>query len=79
MYTRFTGFKIHSHSTECLQCSRDEHTPKLYSSTNNMDPAGFRLAHVLHSGIEVSILYDIILYVDHSIGGCELTYQCCVY
>ena len=36
---RFPGLKIHSHSTECLQCSRDEHTPKLYSSTNNMDPA----------------------------------------
>ena len=36
---RFLGLKIHSHiSTECLQCSQDEHTPKLYSSTNNMDP-----------------------------------------
>ena len=39
MYMRFLGHKIHSHiSTECLQCSQDEHTPKLYSSTNNMDP-----------------------------------------
>ena len=39
MYTRFPGLKIHSHiSTECLQRSQDDHTPKLYSSTNNMDP-----------------------------------------
>ena len=39
MYMRFPGLKIHSHiSTECLQCSQDEHMPKLYSSTNNMDP-----------------------------------------
>ena len=39
MYMRFPGLKIRSHiSTECLQCSQDEHTPKLYSSTNDMDP-----------------------------------------
>ena len=31
--------EIHSQSTECLQCSQDEHTLKLYSSTNNVDPA----------------------------------------
>ena len=35
---RFPGLNIHSHSAECLQCSRDKHTPNLYSSTN-MDPA----------------------------------------
>ena len=36
---KFPGLKIHSHiSIECLQCSQDEHTPKLYCSTNNMDP-----------------------------------------
>ena len=33
---RFPGLKIHSHSTEYLQCSQDERTPKLYSSTNSM-------------------------------------------
>ena len=67
---RFPGLKIHSHSTECLQCSRDAHTPKLYSST--------RLAHVLHSRSIYSGLW-LLLHVDHSIGGCELTHQCCVY
>ena len=26
---RFTGLKLHSHSTECLRCSQDKHTTKL--------------------------------------------------
>ena len=34
----FPGLKLKSQSTECVRCSRDKHTPKLYSSANNMDP-----------------------------------------
>ena len=34
----FPGLKLQSHTTECLRCCRDKHVPKLYSSTNNMDP-----------------------------------------
>ena len=34
----FPGLQLHSQSTECLRCSRDKHTPKLYSSANNMNP-----------------------------------------
>ena len=35
---RFPGLQLHSNSTECLRCSRDKHTPKVYSSANNMSP-----------------------------------------
>ena len=35
---RFPGLQLHSNSTECLRCSRDKHTPKVYSSANNMNP-----------------------------------------
>ena len=34
----FPGLQLRSQSTECLRCSRDKHTPKLYSIANNMDP-----------------------------------------
>ena len=34
----FPGLKLHSRSTECLPCSQDKHTPKLYSVDNNMNP-----------------------------------------
>ena len=34
----FPGLQLRSLSTECLCCSRDKHTPKLYSIANNMDP-----------------------------------------
>ena len=29
---------VSSDDTECLRCARDKHTPKIYSSANNMDP-----------------------------------------
>ena len=62
MYMRFPGLKIHSHiSTECLQCTQDEHTPKLYSSTNNMDPDPLQASTCSYSGIEVSILYYVLI------------------
>ena len=32
----FPGLRLHT--DECQRCSRDKHIPKLYSSTNNMDP-----------------------------------------
>ena len=35
---RFPGLQLYSKSTECLRCSRDTHTPKVYSSANNMNP-----------------------------------------
>ena len=35
---RFPGLQLYSKSTECLRCSRDQHTPKVYSSANNMNP-----------------------------------------
>ncbi len=35
---QFSGLQLCSQSTECLRCSRDKHTPKLYSSANNMHP-----------------------------------------
>ncbi len=35
---RFPGIQLGSQSSECLRCIRDKHTPKLYSSANNMDP-----------------------------------------
>ena len=33
----FPGLKVSSRS-ECVRCSRDKHTPKLYSMANNMNP-----------------------------------------
>ena len=33
----FPGLKVNSRS-ECARCSRDKHTPKLYSMANNMNP-----------------------------------------
>ena len=27
-----------SEDTECVRCRQDEHIPKVYSSSNNMDP-----------------------------------------
>ena len=35
---RYPGLQLHSNSTEHLHCSRDKHTPKVYSSDNNMNP-----------------------------------------
>ncbi len=35
---QFPGLQLCSRSTECLRCSRDKRTPKLYSLANNMDP-----------------------------------------
>ena len=32
------GLQLHPPSTECVCCFRDNRTPKLYSSANNMDP-----------------------------------------
>ena len=54
---RYPGLELQSHSTECLQCSRDKQA--LYSSTNNMDlyHLNFRLAHVLHSRLIYSREY----------------------
>ncbi len=37
-FEQFPGIQLCSQSTECLRCSRDKRTPKLYSSANNMDP-----------------------------------------
>ena len=33
----FPGLKVNSRS-ECVRCSRDKHTPKLYSMANNINP-----------------------------------------
>ena len=35
---RFPGLRLCSLSTECVRCSHDKHSPKVYSATNNMDP-----------------------------------------
>ena len=35
----FPGLHLHSGSTECVRCSRDRHTPKVYSTGNNMHPS----------------------------------------
>ena len=41
---RFPGLRLCSLSTECVHCSHDKHSPKVYSASNNMDiPAGHRL------------------------------------
>ena len=34
----FPGLQLRPPSTECMRCSKDMHSPKLYSSANNMDP-----------------------------------------
>ena len=34
----FPGLQLCSQNTECLHCSRDKHSPKVYSAANNMDP-----------------------------------------
>ena len=34
----FPGLHLQPGSTECARCGRDMHTPKLYSSGNNVDP-----------------------------------------
>ena len=35
---RFTGLRLRSDLSQCIQCSNDHHQTKLYSSANNMDP-----------------------------------------
>ena len=35
---RFPGLRLCSQSTVCLRCSRNKHSPKVYSAFNNMDP-----------------------------------------
>ena len=35
---RFPGLWLCSSSTECIRCSHDKHSPKVYSAANNMDP-----------------------------------------
>ena len=34
---QFPGLQLHSNATECVRCSRDKNSPKLYSPGNNMD------------------------------------------
>ena len=34
----FPGLQLYSKSTECLRCSRNKHTPKVYSSASNINP-----------------------------------------
>ena len=34
----FPGLHLRPGSTECVRCSRDKHTPKVYSTANNMHP-----------------------------------------
>ena len=34
----FPGLQLRSPSTECARCYQDKHTPKVYSSGNNIDP-----------------------------------------
>ena len=53
----FPGLQLHSRSIECLHCTRDKHVPKLYSSTNIMDPGP------VPSQLEVDV------YVTHSRKG----------
>ena len=37
-HEQFPGMKINSMQTECLRCSRDKLTPKLFSADNGMHP-----------------------------------------
>ena len=44
--------QLRCNATECVRCSRDKSSPKLYSPGNNMDPGSQPLE------LQVSILYD---------------------
>ena len=35
---QFPGLQLRSNAMECVRCSRDKNSPKLYSPGNNMDP-----------------------------------------
>ena len=54
----FPGIQLHSSTTECMRCSRDKHTPKLYSSANNMDPGS------LPSQLQVSTAASTIVIIE---------------
>ena len=38
LFREFPGLQLRSPSTECARCYQDKHTPKVYSSGNNIDP-----------------------------------------
>ncbi len=50
---QFPGLQLCSQSTECLRCNRDKHTPKLYSSANNMDPGS------VPPELQVCVIYSL--------------------
>ena len=49
---QFLNLQLRCNATECVRCSRDKNSPKLYSPGNNMDPGSQPLE------LQVSILYD---------------------
>ena len=46
---RFPGLQLCSLSTECVHCSYDKHSPKVYSAANNMDPGPIPVTYILHA------------------------------
>ena len=45
------GTSSNGDETECLRCAHDKHTPKMYSSANNMNPGSVPPELVVSSNI----------------------------
>ena len=57
----FPGLKVFAKMSECQQCARDEHVPKLFSVDNNMHPGTLPRSYYRYN-----VHYDIIMFNNHS-------------
>ena len=59
---QFPGLQLRCNATECVRCSRDKNSPKLYSPGNNMNPGSQPLE------LQVSILQS----TEYISGTCTI-------
>ena len=74
----FPGLQLHLGSAECLRCCRDKHIPKLYSSSNNMDPGPIPSKLQVDSNITVMSSYvtDVFLLTRINTSGRNVDFWC---
>ncbi len=60
---KFPGVKFSTHTSQCLRCSRDNITPKLYSAENNMHPGSaspqLQVLYIIKLSLTISIQTSI--------------------
>ena len=63
----FPGLHLQPGSTECTRCGRDKHTPKLYSSGNNVDPGPIpaQLQVIIHVHMHVSTVEHLYSHMHY--------------